>query len=122
MDLRYEQADEYIVFHKGHAEFPRQAACEGFNGSTRKATPSLLFCWGMYSKRTNFSLRMQRQNDFNVIPTVLYIATPHKSKLLRRGWVYLFILSIIFCESMRKKYLSIGSLHYIMRFSLERFQ
>lgn len=88
-----------------------------------KPPQTLLFCWGVYSQTTNLSLRMQRQNDLNVIPTVLYITTPHKSKLLRRGWVYLFILSIIFCESMRKKiYLSIGSLHYIIRFSLERFQ
>lgn len=68
-----------------------------------KPPQTLLFCWGVYSQTTNFSLRMRRQNDLNVIPTVLYITTSHKSKLLRRGWVYLFILSIIFCESMRKK-------------------
>lgn len=76
------------------------------NASTvviEKLSQTLLFFWGVYSQMTNFSLRMQRQSELNVIPTVLYITTPHKSKLLSRDWVYLFILSIIFCESMRKK-------------------
>lgn len=76
------------------------------NASTvviEKLSQTLLFFWGVYSQMTNFSLRMQRQSELNVIPTVLYTTTPHKSKLLSRDWVYLFILSIIFCESMRKK-------------------
>lgn len=64
------------------------------NASTvviEKLSQTLLFFWGMYSQMTNFSLRMQRQSELNVIPTVLYITTPHKSKLLSRDWVYLFI-------------------------------
>lgn len=78
------------------------------NASTvviEKPPQTLLFFWGVYSQMTNFSLRMQRQSDLNVIPTVLYITTPHKSKLLSRDWVYLFIYfkHIFFCESMRKK-------------------